>query len=92
MVGLLAVAATVSATGVVVVVFSWGLSHTGDVRRMIRSAGKLCKIHRLLVRYSTYIEWLILNERVQPSLIAGVEPPRTMTPWCDVCVVFGGAR
>jgi hypothetical protein len=34
---------------------SHGLSytHTGDVRRVIRSAGNLCKIHRLLVRYST---------------------------------------
>jgi hypothetical protein len=29
------------------------LPHTSDVRRVIRSAGNLCKIHRLLVRYST---------------------------------------
>jgi hypothetical protein len=27
--------------------------HTGDIRRVIRSAGNLCLGHRLLVRYST---------------------------------------
>jgi hypothetical protein len=27
--------------------------HTGDVRRVIRTAGNLCLRHRLLVRYST---------------------------------------
>jgi hypothetical protein len=46
----------------------YGTAHTGDVRRLIRSAGNLCLIGtRLLV-------WLILNECVQPSLIAGVGP------------------
>ena len=29
------------------------LKHTGDTRRVIRSAGNLCLRHRLLVRYST---------------------------------------
>jgi hypothetical protein len=47
-------------------------THTGDIRRVIRSAGNLfdtgCKGARLLV-------WLILDDRVQPSLfIAGVIP------------------
>jgi hypothetical protein len=28
--------------------------HIGGIRRVIRSAGNLCKVHRLLVRYSTY--------------------------------------
>jgi hypothetical protein len=32
---------------------SYDDDHTGDIRRVIRSAGNLCKIHRLLVRYST---------------------------------------
>ena len=45
--------------------------HTGNSRRMIRSAWNLWYNHRLLVPIQ-YTEWLILNDRVQSSFIAGV--------------------
>ena len=47
-------------------------AHTGDIRRVIRSAGNQVK-NTQVVGTIQYIEWLILNDRVQPSFIAGVE-------------------
>ena len=50
------------------------LHHTGDVRRVIRSAG--IRRDRVIKSHDAgtiqHIEWLILIDRVQPSFIAGV--------------------